>query len=151
MSTFGWDRVLNFDNDKDDGGGWQDDLLNDSRYIEILQQASAGAYDAIMAAFPCVTTTVARCFDASNNGNDYGPRPIRDADHPDGLPKDTLSRADYRELLTANRLADRTVEIMIAAHKSPRRTTLGLENPSDRGIPGSPQHMADVYRTDRCG
>ena len=144
MTTFGWDRITNFDNDEDTGGGWQDDLLNDSRYVEILQQATAGAYDAIMVAYPCVTTTVARCFDASGNNSDYGPRKIRDADHPDGLPKSELSRAEYRELLTANRLADRMVEIMIAAHKSPRRTTLSLENPSDRGIPGSPQHMADV-------
>ena len=144
MSTFGWDNVTNFDNDEDTGGGWEDDLLNDSRYVEILQQAAAGAYDGIMAAFPCVTTTVARCFDASGNNSDYGPRKIRDADRPDGLPKSELSRAEYRELLTANRLADRMVEVMIAAHKSPRRTTLSLENPSDRGIPGSPQHMADV-------
>ena len=121
-----------------------DDILNDARYTEILQLAAAGAYDTIHAAFPCVTTTVARCFDASGSGSDYGPRPLRDADHPDGLPRDQLSRAEYRELLTANRLADRMVEVLIAAHKSPRRTTICIENPSDRGIPGSPQHMADV-------
>ena len=144
MSTFGWDRIINFDNDENHGGGWQDDLLNDSRYIEILQQAASGAFDAMMVAFPCVTTTVARCFDASGPGSDYGPRAIRDAEYPDGLPKDRLTRAEYRELITANRLADRMVEVIIAAHSSPRRTTICLENPADRGIPGSPQHMADV-------
>ena len=58
MSTFGWDRILNFDNDDVHGGGWRDDLLNDSRYVEILQQAHAGAFDVIMAAFIGRTVTV---------------------------------------------------------------------------------------------
>ena len=32
LRAFGWDSVTDFDNDRDLGGGWQDDLLNDSRY-----------------------------------------------------------------------------------------------------------------------
>ena len=36
MSTFGWDRITNFDNDENTGGGWEDDLLNDSRYVEFF-------------------------------------------------------------------------------------------------------------------
>ena len=144
MSTFGWNQITNFDNDKTLGGGWADDLLNDSRYTELLLQAKAGSWDAIMAGYPCKTTTVARCFDASAGGGDYGPPPVRDYEYPDGLPKHRLSSAHYKELLNANRLADRMIEILIAARNSPRRTSIVLENPSDRNIPGTPQHMADV-------
>ena len=46
--------------------------------------------------------------------------------------------------MNANRMLDRMVEVMIAAYNSPRRTTLIVEHPSDRSIPGTAQHMADV-------
>ena len=142
LQAFGWDSVTDFDNDRELGGGWQDDLLNDARYTELLHQARAGAYDAIHCAYPCVTTTVARCFDASGYGGGRGPIPVRDAEHPDGIPD--LPPKYRRELLNANRLLDRTVEILIAAHHSPRRTTICFEGPADRSIPGTAQHMADV-------
>ena len=73
MRAFGWDSFTEVDNHPKLGGGWQSDLLNDSFYASILQRATAGAFDAIMAAFPCNTTTVARCFDASHDGGDSGP------------------------------------------------------------------------------
>ena len=72
LRAFGWDSVTDFDNDRDLGGGWQDDLMNDSRYTEMLQQARSGAFDSVHCAFPCVTTTVARCFDASGEGGGRG-------------------------------------------------------------------------------
>ena len=142
LRAFGWDSVTEFDNDRDLGGGWQDDLMNDSRYTEMLQQARSGAFDSVHCAFPCVTTTVARCFDASGGGGGRGPIPVRSAEDPDGLPN--LPPKYKRELLNANRLLDRTVEVLIAAHQSPRRTTICFEGPSDRSIPGTAQHMADV-------
>lgn len=67
---------------------------------------------------------------------------MRNAEYPDGIPD--LPPKYNRELLNANRLLDRTVEILIAAHRSPRRTTIGFEGPADRSIPGTAQHMADV-------
>ena len=76
MRAFGWNNVFDFDNDAVLGGGWQDDLLNDQRYTEMLHLARAGAFDAIMCGFPCTTTTVARCFDASGDGGDSGPPPL---------------------------------------------------------------------------
>ena len=142
VRAFGWDKVTDIDNDKDLGGGWQDDLLNDSRYAEVFQQARSGAWDTIHCAFPCNTTTVARCFDATGNGGGPGPIPVRSAEYPDGIPG--LPRKFARELLNSNRLLDRTVEILIAAHRSPRRTTIVFEGPADRSIPGTGQHMADV-------
>ena len=142
LRAFGWDSVTDFDNDRDLGGGWQDDLLNDSRYTEILHQARAGAFDSIHCGFPCKTTTVARCFDASGEGGGRGPIPVRSAEYPDGLPN--LPPKYKRELLNSNRLLDRTVEVLLAAHQSPRRTTICFEGPADRSIPGTAQHMADV-------
>ena len=85
---------------------------------------------------------MARCFDASGYGGGRGPIPVRDAEHPDGIPD--LPPKYQRELLNANRLLDRTVEILISAHRSPRRTTICFEGPADRSIPGTAQHMADV-------
>ena len=120
MRAFGWDSVTDFDNDRNLGGGWQDDLLNDSRFTEVLHQARAGGFDTIHCAYPCITTTVARCFDATGNGGGRGPIPVRSAEFPDGIPD--LPPKYQRELLNANRLLDRTVEILIAAHRSPRRT-----------------------------
>ena len=67
---------------------------------------------------------------------------MRNAEYPDGMPD--LPPKYNRELLNANRLLDRTVEILIAAHRSLRRTTIGFEGPADRSIPGTAQHMADV-------
>ena len=142
LRLFGWDSVEDFDNDKSLGGGWKDDILNDSRYVELLQKARAGAWDFIMAGVPCKATTVARCFDASNGGGDYGPPQLTSAEYPDGLPN--LKPPQSKELMKAKRVWDRAIEIMIAAHRSPRRTTIVLENPSDRNIIGTPQHMADV-------
>ena len=142
MRAFGWDRITDFDNHRTLGGGWEDDLLNDSRYTEVLQQATSGAFDALMCAFPCTTTTVARCFDASIDGGDPGLIPVRSAEYPDGIPG--LPIKYKRELSRSNRLLDRTVEVLIAARRSPRRTTIILENPSDRSISGTAQHMADV-------
>ena len=142
LRLFGWDNVDDIDNDKSLGGGWEDDILNDSRYVELLQRARAGAWDFIMCGLPCKSTTVARCFDASHGGGDYGPPQLTSAEYPDGLPN--LKPPQAKELMKAKMIWNRTVEILIAAHKSPRRSTIVLENPSDRSIEGTPQHMADV-------
>ena len=142
LRIFGWDNVTDFDNDGVLGGGWNDDIHNDSRYVELLQQARAGAWDFIMCGLPCNATTVARCFDASRKGGDRGPPQLTNAEYPDGIPNLSPSRA--RELMRAQVTWDRTVEILIAAHHSPRRTTIVLENPSDRSIRGTPQFMADI-------
>ena len=142
LRLFGWDNITDFDNDKSLGGGWNDDIHNDSRYVELLQQARAGSWDFIHCGLPCSPTTVARCFDASRDGGDYGPPQLTNADYPDGLPDLPPSRA--KELMKAQILWDRTIEVLIAAHHSPRRSTIVLENPSDRSIRGTPQFMADV-------
>ena len=116
LRIFGWDNVTDFDNDGVLGGGWNDDIHNDSRYVELLQQARAGAWDFIMCGLPCNATTVARCFDASRKGGDRGPPQLTNAEYPDGIPNLPPSRA--RELMRAQITWDRTVEILIASHRS---------------------------------
>ena len=56
-----------FDNDGEEGGGWQHDLLNDSTYASLLSRAAAGEFDAIMVAFPCSTFSISRFFDAASS------------------------------------------------------------------------------------
>ena len=153
MADFGWGKVTNIDNSKALGGGWGDDLLNDRRYAELLETAEQGGYDAIMIAFPCSTFSIARFFDATtglidwpvtNDTSGRGPPPVRTSLHPDGLPEGELNPRHVKELGVSNRLLDRTAEIAIAAHRSPRRTTIVFENPADRTDEGAPHHISGL-------
>ena len=144
IRAFGWDNITEYDNDAKLGGGWNDDILNDESYTRLLQNAHAGAFDAIVAQFPCKVHAVSRCFDASVDGGDRGPPQLYSTEFPDGLPLDQIPETHRREFLKSKRIMDRTIEVIIAARRSPRRTTLVVENPADRSIPGSNQHMLDV-------
>ena len=135
LRTYGW-SVDQIDNDGERGGGWQHDLLNDATYADVLAKANSGRYDAVMIAFPCSTFSIARFFDASKDGSDSGPPPVRDRDNPDGLPSDQLDPRHERELRYANLLLERTVAVAIAARRSSKRSTIVFENPADRSIEG---------------
>ena len=88
-----------------------------------------------MIAFPCTTFSVTRFFDASAQGlGDSGPPILRTKSHPDGLPEDQIDPKHVRELRASNLLLERTVQIAIAARRSPARTTIVFENPADRSI-----------------
>ena len=58
MSTFGWDNILNIDNDQELCGGWDDDILNDSHFTELKSMGAAGAWDSMVIQYRCVTTTI---------------------------------------------------------------------------------------------
>ena len=139
----GFSDVEQIENDSRNGGGWNTDLLNDSCYAKILEKAKSGAYDGIMIAFPCSTFSIARFFDASGDGGDKGPQPVRDKQSPDGLSDDLIDPKHRKELIRANRLLERAVCIAIEARKSPRKTTIIWENPADRSIRGTPQFMPE--------
>ena len=145
LRTYGW-SVDQIDNDGERGGGWQHDLLNDATYADILAKANAGRYDAIMVAFPCSTFFIARFFDASKDGSDSGPPPVRDHDNPDGLPSDQLDPRHERELRYANLLLERTVAVAIAARRSSKRSTIIFENPADRSIEGRACYAPEFKR-----
>ena len=145
MLDFGWKTAHQFDNDKLLGGGWRHDVLNDATYSRLLEAAANGAWDAMMVAEDCATYTSARFFDASGGNGDPGPPPVRTKTHPDGLPEDQLDPRYATELRNANKRLRRTVDIMIAAHKSSKRTTIIFENPADYSIPGETQYAADLH------
>ena len=108
-----------------------------------------------MIAFPCSTFSISRFFDASTeNGGDSGPPVIRTFDHPDGLPEEEIDPKHIRELKLSNLLLARTVEIAIAARKSPAKTTIIVENPADRSpgasVASAPEFAehGSLFRTD---
>ena len=140
----GWHHVEQIDNDGERGGGWSHDLLNDATYSDLLKRATAGEYRAIMIAFPCSTFTVSRLFDASGDGGDSGPPPVRDALHPDGLPESEIDPRYVKELRSANKLLSRTIAIAIAARKSSSRAVIVLENPSDRSDESSTAYASEL-------
>ena len=139
LSSFGWATVDEIDNDAD-AGGFNHDILNDARYSAILSDARAGLFDALIIAFPCSTFSASRFFDV----DPPGPPPIRTATHPDGLPAAELDPEHANELRLANLLLDRVVEIALAAYRSPKQTTIVLENPADRSIRGSNAFSNDL-------
>ena len=143
MTRLGWAQVTEVDNDERNGGGWDSDLLNDSCYADLLARARRGDFHAIMIAFPCSTFSIARFFDASGDGGDKGPQAVRSKSSPDGLPNDKLDPKHRKELLRANRLLERTVDIAIAANLSSSKTSIVWENPADRSIVGTTEYMPE--------
>ena len=137
---FGWRRVIDIDNDPDASGGWTHDLLNDETFSKVLMLATRGAFDAMMVAFPCSTFSASRLFPS----NPPGPPPVRSKTHPDGLPDEEIDPKYKRELRLTNTLLERTVQIVVAARNSTRKTTIILENPADRSIPGTKQYGVDT-------
>ena len=139
---FGWKRVIDFDNDPDTSGGWAHDLLNDETFSKLLLLATRGAFDAMMVAFPCSTFSASRLFPS----DPPGPPPVRSSGHPDGLPDEEIDPKYKRELRLTNTLLERAVQIMVAARNSSRKTTIILENPADRSIPGTKQYGEDTAK-----
>ena len=132
----GWASVEQIDNDAEKGGGWAHDLLRDSTFADLLARATAGAFDAILIAFPCSTFSITRFFDATADGKDGGPPVIRTFHSPDGLPDGEIDPQHAAELRNSNLLLDRVVRLAIAARRSAARTTIVVENPADRSSRG---------------
>ena len=139
IRTFGW-SVEEVDNHKTDGGGWASDVLNDEKYSDLKAKADAGKIDGMQIAFPCTTGSIARHFESSPPG----PPPVRNRDHPDGLPADQLHPQHAKELAEAELLLSRTVTIALAARNSTSKATIIFENPADRSIVGSNQHSKEL-------
>jgi len=140
LREHGWSSVVDIDNDPDTSGGWNHDLLNDELYAALEAKAHNGDFDAVMIAFPCTTFSTARLFPV----DPPGPPPVRSKRYPDGLPDDALDPRYKAELSKTQKLLDRTVALAIAARKSPRRSTIILENPADRSVRGTPQFGEDT-------
>ena len=116
-------------------------LINDENFARILGLASSGEFDAMVVAFPCSTFSASRLFPS----DPPGPPPVRSMpNYPDGLPLSELDPRHHRELRETNKLLDRTIQVIVAARSSPKRTTIVLENPAPRNIRGTPQFGEDT-------
>ena len=102
------------------------DLLNNKFYAQLLQRAQSGEFLAIIAAPPCSTFSVARHFRP-------GPPPVRNRQHPRGIPNQNPVRA--KEAERANLLITRTCAILTAAINT--GSEFILENPADHGDPSN--------------
>eukprot|EP00966_Prymnesium_polylepis_P248538 5746502-Prymnesium_polylepis.1 len=60
--------VVQVDNRHDDGGGDDHDLLNDDFFTYLLEHVRSGHFDAVFAAPPCSTYSVARFFETDSGG-----------------------------------------------------------------------------------
>ena len=110
-----------YDNDAKTGGGAGADITDDDVYDALRERIVRGEFAVILAAPPCSTFSISRFFDAStSDGGDRGPPIVRDADHPDGLPESEIDPAHVKELRSSNLLLQRTVNLAIAARRSPR-------------------------------
>ena len=86
----------------------------------ILEDLSAGFYDALWLATPCETFGPLR-------GQGPGPRPVRSVQHIAGLPKKDLSPAEQKQVRESNILISRTAAA-IGVHMN-KRKPWGMENP----------------------
>ena len=78
-------------------------------------------------------------------GGDRGPPIIRTHSHPNGLPEGEIDPKHIMELKLSNLLLKRTVDIAIAAVRSPARATIIIENPADRS-PGASIASSDEFK-----
>ena len=140
LRDFGWSNIYDVDNNPTSGGGWEHDLLNDAFFAKLLSLATRGAFDAMMIAFPCSTFSAARLFDT----DPPGPPAVRDKDNPDGFSGDNLDPKHAAELNRTKMLLDRSFQLAIAANKSPKKTTIILENPADKSVPNTLPYGEDT-------
>ena len=136
LTVEGWKHIVQRDSDESVGGGWEHNILNDATFAELLSDARAGKFAALMLAPPCSTFSLTRFF-TPEDGTPGAP-PVRDAAHPDGLPIERLPPRHVREVKMSNLIISRMVEVAIAAHHSTANATIVIENPADRKDPSSP-------------
>ena len=126
-------EVDQVDSDKLNGGGDNDNLLNDVVFTELHTKLRNGYYTAVFAAPPCSTYSIARYF-KSKDSKDGGPEPVRSRSEILGLSD--IKAPHRRELRQANEVTRRTCVLLSAARRS--GAEIAIENPADRGDPSQP-------------
>ncbi len=89
--------------------GLTNDLYSDTLWMLLQSRISSGWYDAVVAGPPCSTFSRAR-------GYGGGPRPLRSADSPYGIPKHLLTTKEQLSLAEGNWLAISTANLLALAH-----------------------------------
>ena len=145
LKRFGWGNVSQLDNHAVHGGGWADDVMNDSRYTSLKAEFAAGAHDVLFIAFPCTTWSMARFFNTkANQDGDTGPPVIYDLKHKDGLPLSEIDPKHHLELKKTKELLTRVTELARIARASPANTTIIWESPARRSIKGTNHFCEDL-------
>ena len=119
-------------------GGKQHDMLDSEAQEAIMARIAAGDYDIVVMSPPCATWSRARL------SNHKGPGPVRDRDHPWGIPH---LRYEWMKKSAAEgnvfiHFAIRTIATCQAAKRRGFRVMTILEHPEDlgrcpKGVPAS--------------
>ena len=104
------------------------DVLEGTVWEVISSDIKAGYFDAVWIATPCGTFSPLR-------ENPPGPRPLRSIQAIEGLPKDQLTDAEFKQVEEANELVK--VSYIAAAYQNRAKKPWGIENP--RHHPDKPQ------------
>ena len=104
------------------------DVLEGTVWEVISGDIEAGYFEAVWIATPCGTFSPLR-------ENPPGPRPLRSIQAIEGLPKDQLTDAEFKQVEEANELVK--VSYIAAAYQNRAKKPWGIENP--RHHPDKPQ------------
>ena len=89
--------------------GVEFNLANDAAWLRLCRQLAAGEVSAVVAGPPCTTFSRAR-------QGPPGPRPLRSAAHPYGLPSGELTKAEHEAVREGTYMALRTLAFLGEAH-----------------------------------
>lgn len=106
--------------DVDIVNGPNQDLKDDATWLALHHQLEAGKVCAVVAGPPCTTFSKART-------GPPGPRPLRSAAHPYGLPRSDLSLAEQDAVAEGTLYALQTLQFLDACHR--RGVAFALESP----------------------
>jgi hypothetical protein len=119
------------------------DLLDDSPFFEDLERAKRGEIQGYHSGFVCSSFSRARF-------RSGGPPPVRDRDHPLGLPSNDLNQR--LEAVRGNLMVSRSVVMCQATLKGGRsfgrNHTATVENPDDPGTAPFPSAFILPVMTD---
>ena len=134
LSRLGFHPVL-IDSDPKHGGGAEHDILRDRVYDALQARAHRGDFFAVFTAPPCSSFSVSRFYKPKDGMR--GPPPLRDHDHPLGLP--SLSPRRQQQVSEANLIIARTDAIVLAGAQAGSEYI--IENPPDQSDRNSPLYL----------
>ena len=100
-------------------------LLNNRVFEKLKHRCQLGTFAAVVAGIPCNTYCVARF------KKDGEARPLRDRAHKLGMPRESLSKSELKQLAEGNALTHRAIELCAAVWEAGGEVI--IENPIDYG------------------
>ena len=112
----------------DPQGSAAHDLSSDALWTELFESVAAGAFRCVFMGTPCETFSRART-------GPPGPRPLRTAQSPYGLPRGSLTEREFEQVRLGTYFALQSCRMAQAAIRA--GVPWGLENPEPMGNPVS--------------